>query len=90
MSLTLWRPAAFGDFRKKNNASTHVALRRNISDVRVTNLVEASKDVASLLTCTRKKFFCLEDVFFFVRVFVIITFDPETLESRSKAQKTRT
>jgi len=28
--LTLWRPAAFGDFRKKN-AKTHVALHGNIS-----------------------------------------------------------
>jgi len=36
----------------------HVALRRNISaHVRVTDLVEASKDAASLLVCTRKKFF---------------------------------
>jgi len=29
-TLTLWRPAAFGDFRKKN-AETHVALRGNFS-----------------------------------------------------------
>jgi len=27
--------------------------------VRVTDLVEASKDAASLLDCTRKKLFCL-------------------------------
>jgi len=37
-----------------------VALRGNISaPVRVTDLVEASKDAASLLVCTRKTFFCL-------------------------------
>ena len=55
--LNTWRPAAFGDFRKKN-AWTHVALLGNISaPVRATDLVEASKDVASLLVCTRKKIF---------------------------------
>jgi len=38
----------------------HVALRGNISaPVRVTDLVEVSKDVASLLVYTRKKIFCL-------------------------------
>jgi len=38
----------------------HVALRGNISaPVRATDLVEASKDAASLLVCTRKKIFCL-------------------------------
>jgi len=62
--LTLWRPAAFGDFRKKN-ASTHVALRGNISaPVQVTDLVEASKDTASLLDCTRKKIFACGMRFF--------------------------
>jgi len=36
----------------------HVALRENISaPVWVTDLVEASKDAASLLVCTRKKIF---------------------------------
>ena len=36
----------------------HMALHRNISaPVRVTDLVEASKDTASLLVCTRKKIF---------------------------------
>jgi len=39
-----------------------VALRRNISaPVRVTDLVEVSKDVASLVVWTRKKIFCLGD-----------------------------
>jgi len=34
----------------------HVALRRNYSaPVQVTDLVEASKDAASLLVCSRKK-----------------------------------
>jgi len=37
-----------------------MALHRNISTlVRVTDLVEVSKDVASLLVCTQKKIFCL-------------------------------
>jgi len=54
---TLWRPAAFGDFREKKS-ETHTALRGNFSaPVRVTDLVEVSKDAASLLVCTRKKFF---------------------------------
>ena len=44
-----------------------VALHGNISaPVRVTDLVEASKDVSSLLVCTRKNFFCLGDAGFFV------------------------
>ena len=35
----------------------HVALSENISaPVRVTDLVKASKDVASLLVCTQKNF----------------------------------
>jgi len=42
----------------KKTAGSHVALRGNISaPVSVTNLVEVSKDVASLAVCTRKKFF---------------------------------
>jgi len=55
--LTLWHPAAFGDFREKNT-KTHVALRKNFSGpVRATDLVKGSKDAASLVACTRKKFF---------------------------------
>jgi len=55
--LTLWHPGGFGDFRKKNT-EMHVALRGNISaPVRVTDLVEASNDAASLPVCTRKKCF---------------------------------
>jgi len=43
----------------------HVALRGNISTpVRVTDLVEASKDATSLLLCTRKKFFAWGCEFF--------------------------
>ena len=54
--LTRWRPAAFGDFRKKTQ--THVDLHGNISTpLRVTDLVEASIDTASLLVYTQKKFF---------------------------------
>jgi len=38
----------------------HVTLHGNFSAaVRVMDLVEASKDMASLLVCTRKKFFFL-------------------------------
>jgi len=37
-----------------------VALHGNISaPVRVTDLVEVSKDTASVLVCTQKKIFCL-------------------------------
>jgi len=42
-----------------------VALRGNISvPVRVTDLVEASKDAASLLVCTRKNFLLVGCRFF--------------------------
>jgi len=50
-------PSCFWGFSEKN-AQTHIALRGNISAlVWVTDLVEASKDAASLLVCTWKKFF---------------------------------
>jgi len=56
--MLLWRPAAFEDFRKKRPNPRD--LRGNYSaPVRVTDLVEASNDAASLLVCTRNKFFCL-------------------------------
>jgi len=46
-----------------------VALRGNISAlVRVTDLVEASKDAVSFLVCTRKKI-----LYFGVRVFLWVT-----------------
>jgi len=52
-TLTLWHPAAFGDFQK--NTKTHVALHRNFSGpVSVADLVEVSKDAASPLVCTQK------------------------------------
>jgi len=55
--LTLWRPATFGDFWEKN-IETHMALRGNFSGlVSATDLVKSAKDVASLVACTRKKFF---------------------------------
>jgi len=42
----------------QNAAGLHVVLHGNISTpVRVTDLVEVSKDAASLIVCTRKKFF---------------------------------
>jgi len=44
-----------------------VALHRNISaPVRVTDLVEVSKDAESLLVCTLNKIFCLGVAGFFV------------------------
>jgi len=55
--LTLWRPAAFGDFCEKN-PETHVALCGNFScPVSATDPVKSLKDTASLVACTRKKFF---------------------------------
>jgi len=45
-----------GIFEK--NTETHVALHGNYSaPVLVTDLLEVSKDAASLLVCTRKKYF---------------------------------
>jgi len=44
----------------KETAGSHVALCGNISaPVQVTDLVEVSKEVASLVVCTRKKIFWL-------------------------------
>jgi len=43
---------------RKKTAGLHVALCGNISTpVWVTDLVKVSKDAASLVVCTRKKFF---------------------------------
>jgi len=43
---------------RKKTAGSHMALRGNISaPVQVTDLVEMSKDAASLVVCTRKKLF---------------------------------
>jgi len=51
----------------KKTAGSHVALRGNISaPVWVTHLVEVSKDAASLVVGTRKKFFWLGACGFFV------------------------
>jgi len=59
MHLTLWHPAAFGDFRVKNT-EMHVALCENFSSpVSATDLVKVSKDAASLVACTRKRIFWL-------------------------------
>jgi len=52
---------------RKKTAGSHVALRGNISTpVRVTDLVEVSKDAACLQVCTRKKIFWLGSAGFFV------------------------
>jgi len=57
VALTLWHPAEKGVFREKN-IKTHVALCGNFSGpVSATDLVKSSKDAASLVACTRKKFF---------------------------------
>ena len=62
--LALWHLAAFGDFWTKDT-ETHVALRENFSHlVSVTDLVESSKDVASLLVCSLKKILWLGCGFF--------------------------
>jgi len=43
---------------RKKAAGSHVALRENISaPMWATDLVEVSKDMASLVVCTRKKIF---------------------------------
>jgi len=48
--LTLWRPAAFGDFQKKN-AGRHMALRENISaPVWVTDSVPSKIFVSQLVS----------------------------------------
>jgi len=50
---------------RKKTAGSHVALCGNISaPVRVTDLVEVSKDTASLIVSTRKKFLVGECGFF--------------------------
>jgi len=59
LSLTLWCPAAFGNFQEKIT-ETYVALCRDFSSlVSVNDLVKVSKDAASLVAYTRKKFFWL-------------------------------
>jgi len=50
---------------RKKTAGSHVVLRGNISaPLGVTDLVEMSKDAASLVVCIRQKFFCLGVRFF--------------------------
>jgi len=50
---------------RKKTAGSHVALCGNISaPARVTDLVDVSKDAASLVVRTRKKFFGLGDAGF--------------------------
>jgi len=62
--LTLWRPAGFRDSRAKTTGS-HVALHaHNSSAESGRELFKGSKDAESLLVCTWKKIFWLEDVDF--------------------------
>jgi len=50
---------------RKKTAGSHMTLRGNISvPVWITDLVEVSKDTASLVDCTRKKIFCWKCGFF--------------------------
>jgi len=62
--LSLWRLAAFGDFRKKKRLNARDFAREYLALVMVTDLVESSKDTASLLVWTRKQLFCLWDAVF--------------------------
>jgi len=58
MFSTLSHPPELIQAVHKKTAGSHVALRENFSGpVRVTDLVEVSKDSASLVVCTRKKIF---------------------------------
>ena len=55
-----FRTSLFWGFLRNKNTEMHVALRRNFSGpVYSTDLVKVSKDVASLLACTRKNVFWL-------------------------------
>jgi len=55
-ALNTLAPGWIRGFSEKN-AKTHVALCGNISaPIQVTDVVEASKDAASLVVCTWKKF----------------------------------
>jgi len=53
--LTLWRPAAFRDFRKKKHRNARGFAWNFSSPVRATDLVKCSRDTASLVACTWKK-----------------------------------
>jgi len=67
--VTLWRPAAFGDIKKTPKRTwlcTGISLLLFGLQLKRLKLVEASKDAASLLVCTRKKYFCLGACGFFV------------------------
>jgi len=55
--LTHWCPAGFGDFHTRTTG-LHVAVHvRSSGAVSGRELFKGSKDVASLLVCTRKKIF---------------------------------
>jgi len=64
ITLTLWRPAAFGDFRKKKRLNACGFAREFLWSGMLYRPVEVSKDAASLLVCTWKIFFCLGDAVF--------------------------
>ena len=54
--LTLSRWASFEDFRTKPNRSHMASCKHNSGAKRGIKLFKSSKDVASLLVCTQKKF----------------------------------
>jgi len=55
--LTLWRPAGFGDFQKKTPKRMWLAQEFLQSGMFYRPGLKVSKDAASLLVSTRKKFF---------------------------------
>jgi len=55
--LTPWRLGGFGDFRKKNSSFWLPYQRRSSSADCTRELFNGSNGSASLVNCTRKKFF---------------------------------
>jgi len=55
--LTLWHPGGFSDFRKKNNSFRLPYQRPSSSTDYAKELFNGSNGSASLVDCTRKKFF---------------------------------
>ena len=63
--LTLWEPPGFGDFRKKNSSFRLPYQRPSSSAHCARELFSGSNGSASLVDCTRKKFFAWGVRFFF-------------------------
>ena len=58
-SLTLWRPAGYGDFWKKEHPNARGFAWEYLCSCTGYGPGRKSKDATSLLVCTRKKIFCL-------------------------------